>query len=76
MNKWISIKDKLPLEGQKVLIYKDPLFGPEMVVDNIIWRNDSLPKNPEPIKDYLWYCQLEVDTSKVSHWMELPEKPL
>lgn len=56
---WISVKDRLPDEGTKVLS-----FSHEIKIDYIIYA-------PDPI----WACRLERDESKVTYWMPLPEQP-
>ncbi len=57
---WISVKDRLPEEGQKVLTYLGEFDG---------CRTNYLILCPYPI----WACLLE--TEEVTHWMLLPEPP-
>lgn len=59
---WISVKDRLPNEGVKVLSYSS--FDEDIKVDYIIYA-------PNPI----WACQLLRDETVVTHWMPLPELP-
>lgn len=59
---WISVKDKLPDEGVKVLSYLSSYD--EYKIDYIIHA-------PEPI----WACVLERDQNVVTHWMTLPNLP-
>lgn len=60
--KWISVKDRLPEEGEKVLSY---------LQDYDEYKIDYIIEFPEPI----WACVLERDQNHVTHWMELPESP-
>ncbi len=62
MSEWISVKDKLPDEGIKVLSYQS--FSEEIRVDYIICV-------PDPI----WACVLDREQNNVSHWMPLPSPP-
>lgn len=62
MSEWISVKDRLPDEGQKVLtcLIKDE----EYMINDII--HFEIP---------IWACVLEREEYKVTHWMLLPEAP-
>lgn len=59
---WISVKDRLPEEGIKVLSYLENYD--EYKIDYIILF-------PEPI----WACVLERDQNTVTHWMPLHKSP-
>lgn len=59
---WISVKDRLPEEGERVLIYQS--WEDEIEVD-------LLYSCPTPV----WGCQLHDDHFKVTHWAKLPRKP-
>lgn len=61
-NDWISVKDRLPLEGEKVITY---------LKDYDEFKIDYLILFPEPI----WACVLEREQNIVTHWMPLPELP-
>lgn len=62
-NSWISVKDRLPEEGELVLIHRS---GERLSVDYMI---DLSPEPPA------WACILDDEFAKVTHWMPLPEKP-
>lgn len=59
MNEWISIKDKLPQENEKVLAYIDDIK--EMEVCRYTCKTF--------IAYIMWECK------SVTHWMPLPEVP-
>jgi hypothetical protein len=59
---WISVKDKLPIEGVKVLTY---------LKDYDMYKIDYLILFPEPI----WACVMEREQNVVTHWMPLPDSP-
>lgn len=64
--KWISVKDKLPLNGQKVLTLKIFLaeYGwtePWYYIDSGWYSNKE---------DFIWN-----GGGKTTHWMPLPELP-
>ena len=63
MSEWISVKERLPKEGESVLIYKtdEPLS-----IDYIVYLT---PKHP------IWACLLDYEMYKVTHWMKLPDAP-
>jgi len=63
---WISVKDRLPQEYERVLIYI-PQFKDCMVDYVVKFAREDLP--------YIWGCQLVDEYEKVSHWMALPPPP-
>lgn len=70
--KWISVKYQLPQEHQLVLVFagiKDPSWQRYEVA-----KLSSLNETEDPIWETDNCCQGET-VSKVTHWMELPEKP-
>lgn len=67
MTEWISVKDRLPEEGVKVLTY-DPVLQ-QMTVDHIL----IYPEDEE--EPYLWSHRLISDWNRITHWTELPEPP-
>jgi Protein of unknown function (DUF551) len=65
---WISVKDRLPEEGKRVLnVRQIGLNHLEYEVDYIIF----LEYNPET--PYIWSRELDDNFAKVSHWAEIPE---
>lgn len=67
---WISVKDKLPPQGEEVLAYV-PLDGQIFVghCSKYYWKDQ-----------YVWYITTAMKvtktmTKKVSHWMHLPGAP-
>ena len=60
MTKWISVKEKLPPEGEIVLgWFSDFLSFPLLVY----------------YKKGIWYEQIGSITSNIYYWCELPDKP-
>lgn len=67
MAEWISVKDRLPKRGEKVLAYMD--FS-QLGFDNEISDNTYMGKLVGTKKD-VWVWQSDY----VTHWMPLPEPP-
>lgn len=65
MNKWISIKDKLPPEHEYVMIYDEE--EKEITID---YRYSN-----SHIEGYLFYRRMYEDCSQITHWMKLPKLP-
>ena len=60
MNEWISIEDKLPEKGKRVLLYDRNGFGV------LSGRLNSAG----------WYLEGDLDhQANITDWMELPEPP-
>lgn len=69
---WISVKDRLPKRGERVLSYLDFSKIPELkwentVADNI-YNGVLVGSNP---RKHIWEWQGDC----VTHWMPLPEPP-
>ena len=64
MNKWISVKDRLPIEGKNVLV-----FIPYKKVN--LHYVSYLEANKWYVPDRLGRYEL----SDVTHWLPLPEPP-
>lgn len=67
---WISVKDQLPVDEGKVLLYGEPFFGestPEM--------ETGLYYDEESGKFLFWINDREVKGFGVTHWMPLPAPP-
>jgi hypothetical protein len=60
---WISVKDRLPENGQRVMIYN----GIEIMDGFNWWKEDDIFQN-----DY----DQEFKKQEVTHWMKLPDPPL
>lgn len=67
---WISTKDRLPEEGEKVLTlgFFNENSAPEYRIDYIICFENATP----PI---LWSYTLSDEFEKVLYWMPLPKPP-
>jgi hypothetical protein len=72
-SEWISVKDSLPKEGVFVLVFNK---------DADIFMAKMLRFYPRGIPEVNWFfvpdncgCIDIFDTSTVTHWMPLPEKP-
>lgn len=63
MSEWISVEDRLPEEGERVLIHR---IGEPISIDYTI---DLTPEPP------IWACLWDDEWAKVIHWMPLPEPP-
>lgn len=60
MSKWISVKDRLPKIGQRVILFDSNGFG------SLSGRLLSAG----------WYLERELDLSaNITHWQPLPEPP-
>jgi len=66
LNKWINVNDKLPKEGELVLVWKE---------------SDIMPESYDPatgaysfFSDGVWGNE-ENDDWNVTHWMPVPEPP-
>ena len=67
MNKWISIKNKLPDNEEIFLVYRGEAKDPEIELG--LWN-----KNKEKFEYYdNEYYGYKIDD--VTHWMPLPEPP-
>ena len=65
---WISVNERLPEEGVKVLtIDNTAKFNP--------YKVDYLVHFPYEKPPFIWACRLEDEYEKVTHWMPLPEGP-
>lgn len=62
---WVSVKDRLPSEGQNVLVFATAKYakGWKFAID----RLEEGEKNPIWIYTHRWF--------EVTHWMPLPEPP-
>lgn len=67
--KWISVKDRLPDEGVRVIVFLDSPGKHECSIDYIIRL--SAPHD----FGFIWACKLHDEYGYVSHWMPLPERP-
>jgi hypothetical protein len=65
---WISVKDRLPPEGELVLRYGKILDRYQ--VDYVILFEDS--SEPYP---YIWASTLYDECVRITHWMPLPLPP-
>lgn len=66
---WISVKDRLPEEGERTLTLEIPSSGNPTFAD---YRIDYIVLFDEgPI----WACRLADEHSKVTYWMPLPSPP-
>lgn len=61
---WISVEDRLPEEGTRVLIYRK---DGEMTVDYRINICDSY---------WIWCGLTDEEMQRITHWMPLPEPPV
>lgn len=61
MNEWISIKDRLPHNLQKVLVYTEFKRMFDAWFSNGVWYENHEGRN--------------LDFDGVTHWMPLPEPP-
>lgn len=60
---WISVKDRLPEPGQKIIaVFRD---GGGLMVDQARYRDDLF--------DFSGWCNVQMES--VTHWMPLPKPP-
>jgi len=66
MNKWISVKDKLPEIGDEVLTFNE---------ENCIWLDFyvDLDMGDNTSKPMFW--SEKDDLGAITHWMPLPDPP-
>lgn len=65
-NEWISVKDRLPVTFDEVLVHSDNCFI------SIAWRETEKRKNG--IVGWHWNSYFK-SLGHVTHWMPLPEPP-
>ena len=75
MSKWISVKERLPEEGQRVLVFADGRYGDE----GLFFDARFNPKHygiGEPFRE-TGDCGIpgEGFMGNVTHWMPLPPAP-
>lgn len=63
---WVSVKDRLPEEGLKVLAYDCEDDIESIKIDYVV----SFGTN-----EWVWACRLVDDYAQVTHWMPLPKPP-
>ena len=63
MNEWISVKDRLPNNGQRVLIYCKEID--EVQVGIFVDQN----------KTFILFEMWNISIEHVTHWCEIPEPP-
>lgn len=61
MSKWISVKERLPKEGEKVLVYSRLIPGMPYITTDTCTKAGNFA-----------YCGAR---GTVTHWMPLPEPP-
>lgn len=66
---WISVKDRLPDEAVRVLVFLDYPGKHEVSIDYIVYLSDTTDFG------FIWACKLADEEGYVSHWMPLPEAP-
>jgi hypothetical protein len=66
MSEWISVKDRLPVTFDEVLVHSDNCFT------SIAWRETEKRKNG--IVGWHWNSYFK-SLGHVTHWMPLPEPP-
>jgi Protein of unknown function (DUF551) len=72
MTQWISVKDRMPISGQNVLVCSDGNVCSAQVFgfgDEVHWNPSYFDGGPEGEWDFRF------KTEKISHWAELPEAP-
>jgi len=85
--KWIPINEKLPEDGQKIIVWQQNISDPECSRHHcaVYYQHKDLSsfidiyprvfktvyKSGKDFKNY----DLEGDMCQITHWMELPENP-
>lgn len=69
--KWISVKDQLPEDKQRVLVIDEnkEMFSAEFNLETY----SREPESPEAFIAFFCGCCYTVDS--ITHWMPLPEGP-
>ena len=73
MNKWISVKDKLPDLNQRVLIYVNSNLNSKFNSIEIGYPEDCQYEDIKIIWNHQDFCSWT--DKEVTHWMPLPELP-
>lgn len=70
MEKWISVKEKLPEHKKEILVSSGEGINQQQYVAWI----ESIGISEQPIWQYSWCCGCFVPDT-VTHWKPLPEPP-
>ncbi len=65
-SKWISVKDRLPPEGELVLTHRPTSLDLRMEVDYLVYFEDG---------EKTWSCTRDKEQNCITHWMPLPQPP-
>lgn len=71
MNKWISVKEKLPEFYTQVLIYRTYKNVSTNKIEGII----EISTLVEVGKSFYHWSKYNIDDKSITHWMPLPENP-
>lgn len=63
---WISVNEKLPDDGQKILVYYH-----QDIYTAVLYNICILCQQPEHFTDGTWCA----DTDTITYWMHLPKPP-
>ena len=71
---WISVKDKLPdRDGEYLCVWRD--FADRYLVVNFANDLNKIHANNFTEAEPGWYLYDNYQTTRVTHWMPLPELP-
>lgn len=68
MGEWISIKEKAPIDGQRVIYYFEPL-------GMFLGKYATCKGSDAEYGTHCFYSEHGYLTDDVTHWMPLPEPP-
>jgi len=75
MHKWISVKDRLPEDGQQVIIFIFVENGAVSERGTSSDYKDMKIAHHQPSNRWYSYDNGMVSSHAVTHWMPLPEPP-
>ena len=75
--KWISVKDRLPENEDRVLIFPEPDFDETGRI--VVAFYSKYDGGTNKVKKGNWYCYdgqgYEFELKYITHWMPQPERP-
>lgn len=74
MSEWISVEDRLPEVGDRVLVFEETCFGPFQSIDEWI-EYTEMPVEFSSATIVTGHGWADSDPEEITHWMPLPPNP-